>query len=348
MHRRELLTSTVKAGFAALFARTLTTGLLSGVASKVIAAESRPSGLPASWHWLAAGNVPSVVAKPALPTTVTDGTHSKVTVNDVSKIIVGGDDIADILAALGMQENVYASPDNSISTAGAAAPVHFKFNQTTSTEGLLSIGGTLFIGDNLQRHGSVAAQFRDAGVSAVVVDNNQSIPDKIRAVARYVGATDAGEELAGKVQRQLDQARKIAAARIARGRRPRMIAVTASGAAERSAVYGTGTAAEDIINTLGAIDVGVEMGLEGYSIKFSQEGLLKSNPDIVLLGDADLEQWQGASGLFSVFPTLRESNAGASNNFIVMPSELIKIGGVGVGAGALALANSDLFSTSQN
>ncbi|RLP06479.1 hypothetical protein [Propionibacterium australiense] len=167
-----------------------------GSANASATATSTHTALPEGWAWVEGTDVPSVTADPQLPTTVTDGTGTSVTVTDISKVIVGGEDIADIMAAMGLSDDVYAAPTNSVAEAATNAPVQYEYSQKTGTEGLLSVDGSLFIGNQLQRHSDVASQFRDAGVPAVVVDHKLPIPDKIRAVGSYVGYAEAADELA--------------------------------------------------------------------------------------------------------------------------------------------------------
>lgn len=308
-----------------------------GTADASVAVSGAPANLPAGWTWAEGTGIPSTTATQSLPVSVTDGTGTEVEVTDTSKIIVGGEDVADILAALGMADSIYAAPTNSVAQAALDAPEQYEYSQKTGAEGLLSLKGTLFIGNNVKRHGDVAAKFREAGVDAVVVDDQQSVADKIRAVAEYVGAADAGEELAGTVESQLEEA-TTAAGDGAVGLK--VLAVTASGAGGANAVIGSGTAAADMLEAVGATSVGVEEGLTGYSVKYSDEGLLATEPDVILMGDGDLEEWGGLEGFLEAFPTLSQTPAGTDNAFVVMPSEQIKVSGVGVGAGAKALAQA--------
>ncbi|GAE78685.1 heme ABC transporter [Cutibacterium acnes JCM 18920] len=88
-----------------------------------------------------------------LPVTTTDGTGRRVTIKNANRIIVGGEDVADILAALGWRKLIYAAPTNSVAEAAVNAPKHYGFSKKTGMEGLLSIDGTLFIGNNPMRHG---------------------------------------------------------------------------------------------------------------------------------------------------------------------------------------------------
>jgi iron complex transport system substrate-binding protein len=295
--------------------------------------------LPAGWQYVAGeADFDALTADPALPVTVTDGTGTEVEVTDVSRIIVAGDGIASTLGALGLADHIHAAPEESTSPEGLAAPEHFRFNRDTGTEGLLAMDGTLFIGDNTARHGDVAQQFRDAGTAAVVVDDQQSQLDKLRAVAEYIGDAAAGEELVAAVEADLQEARDIAAA--SQGEDLRVIQVTATGAGGQNSVAGTGVPGTELIEELGYTSVGVESGLRGFSREFSNEGILAAEPDLILLAESDYERWGGEDGLWEAFPTLQQTPAGEEHRVFVMPDAQLRYSSPDLGAGAKALAEA--------
>lgn len=299
-------------------------------------ATEAPSDLPEGWTWASGEDIPTEEATANLPVTVTDGTDTEVTISDASKIIAAGDDVADIVAALGLADNIYAAPEDSITDAAKNADEHFEFSKSTGTEGLLSVGGTLFLGNNVKRHGDVAEQFRSAGVDAAVYDDQQPTADKIRKVGEFLGAPEQADAIAKKVEDQLAEA----ADKAGDNKDLNILQVTSSGAGGADAVVGSGTAGADIVEALGAKSVGVDSGLRGYSVDYSDEGLLGTNPDVILVGDADLEEWGGADGLFEAFPTLQDTPAGKNGRIIVMPSQQLKVSGPAIGAGAIALADA--------
>ncbi|MGP9538162.1 ABC transporter substrate-binding protein [Brachybacterium sp. AOP43-C2-M15] len=348
MNRRTLLASaTALSGVAALAACGSSSGdsgggegssgADAGGADEASGAGSAPSDLPEGWTWVEGTDVPSTTASPALPVTVTDGTGSEVTIEDLSRTIVGGEDVADMLAAMGLADLIYAAPTNSVAQAALDAPEQFEFSQQTGVEGLLSVDGTCFLGNNVKRHGDVAEQFRSAGLSAAVVDDQQAVADKIRAVGEYIGDPAAAEELATAVEEQLTAAAETAGDA---AQELRVLVITSSGAGGANAVVGTGTAAADILDAVGAVNCGVEAGLRGYSVDYSDEGLLDLAPDVIITGTGDMEEWGGYEGFLAAFPTLAQTPAGQASNFVLMPSEQIKVSGSGVGAGALALASA--------
>lgn len=299
-------------------------------------AEEAPEGLPDEWTWASGTDIPTEEATPSLPVTVTDGTGTEVTIKDASKIIAAGDDVADIVASLGLAGDIYAAPEDSITEAAQNAKEHFEFSQSTGTEGLLSMGGTFFIGNNVKRHGDVAEQFRSAGVDAAVYDDQQPTADKIRKVGEFLGAKEPADKVASKVEEQL----KEASGKAGDNKDLNILQVTSSGAGGADAVVGSGTAGADIVEALGANSVGVDSGLRGYSVDYSDEGLLGTNPDVILIGDADLAEWGGEEGFWEAFPTLRDTPAGKDGRVIVMPSQQLKVSGPAIGAGAIALADA--------
>ncbi|MGO2859673.1 MAG: heme/hemin ABC transporter substrate-binding protein [Brevibacterium sp.] len=295
--------------------------------------------LPEGWSQIGGeSDFSAIEAEPELPAKVTDGTGTEVEVKDVDKIIVAGDGVASTLGALGLADNIAAAPEDAVSPEAKDAPEHFEFGKSTGVEGLLAMDGTLFIGDNTKRHGDVAGQFRDAGTDAVVMDDQQSQGDKLKAVASYVGAEEAGEELAKTVDDQLSDAAKTAEDS---GQTDlSIIEVTASGAGGQNAVAGTGTPGNEMIETLGYTSVGAESKLRGYSREFSNEGIVASAPDVIVMAESDYEKWGGEDGLWKAFPTLQQTPAGQNSAIFVMPDAQLKYSSPEIGVGAQALAEA--------
>src|SRR5690606_13032594 len=295
--------------------------------------------LPEGWrHVVGESDFSALSAEPALPATVPDGTGAEVEVTDISKIIVAGDGVASTLGALGLADKIYAAPEESTSPEGTGAPERFELSQNTGTEGLLSLDGTLFIGDNTRRHGAAAEKFNQAGTAAVVLDDQQPQTDKLQAVADYVGASEAGRELVEIVDGQLESAKETV--RDGAGKGTRIIQVTATGAGGQNSVAGAGTPGSEMIETLGFVSVGAESKLRGFSREFSDEGILAAEPDVIVMAESDYEKWGGADGLWEAFPTLRQTPAGESGTVFVLPDQQLRYSSPEFGAGAEALAEA--------
>jgi iron complex transport system substrate-binding protein len=182
----------------------------------------------------------------------------------------------------------------------------------------------------------LAERLRATGHAAVVIDDLQPPPDKVRKVAEAVGLPVQGQALALQVQAQMDQAAVMAAHN---PRRPRVIALSASGAGGLPTVAGADSAANQLITLAGGVNIGEEAGVANYS-QLSNEGVVAAAPEVILVTDNDLRLFGGEAGLWKAYPTLRHTPAGAANRVWVMPDIALKATSVGSGAGALALAQA--------
>lgn len=293
--------------------------------------------LPAGWLRVSGDALPAAAAAQAqLPVTVRSDDGAQVTVQDTSKIIAGGDDVIAVIEALGQGGHVFAAPTNTVSVAGRNAPHQFLFNRTTGVEGVLSLGGSLFLGNSVRRHTALAQKLRSVGQAAVIVDDLQPAPEKIRRVAAVLGMAAAGQALAADVQAQLDEAASVAAA--APGE-PRVMMISATGAGGAPTVAGADSAAGQLIALAGGLNIGTEAGVANYSA-LSNEGVMAAAPQVILVTEHDLQVFGGAEGIWKAYPTLKQTPAGIANRVWVMPDLQLKYLSVGTGSGALALAKA--------
>ena len=301
------------------------------------ASKDGSAALPAGWQRVAGAEVPSLQdQKASLPAKVQSDDGADVEVSDASRIIAGGDDVIAVLEALGAGKQVFAAPTNTTTQAGLAAPHQFLFNRTTGVEGVLSLHGSLFLGNSLRRHTELARKLREVGEPAVVIDDLQPAPDKVRKIASAVGLADAGQVLATQVQRQLDEAAAIGKTL---KHAPRIIHVSATGAGGQPTVAGADSASAQLMALAGGVNIGTEAGVKNYS-QLSNEGVVAAAPEVILVTEHDLQQFGGAEGLWKAYPTLKQTPAGAANRVWVMPDVQLKYTSIGSGAGALALAKA--------
>lgn len=293
--------------------------------------------LPAGWTRVDGGALPRLVGQSAvLPATVRSDDGAEVEVDDTGRIIVGGDDVIAVIDALGLGRQVFAAPKNTTTDSGRAAPHQFLFNRTTGVEGVLSLQGSLFLGNSLRRHTELAQKLRAVGEPAVVVDDLQPAPDKVRKIAAALGLAAAGEQLGTQVQQQLDEAAAIGKSI---GRAPRVIHVSATGAGGAPTVAGADSASAKLIALAGGLNIGTEAGVANYSA-LSNEGVVAAAPEVILVTEHDLALFGGAEGLWKAYPTLKQTPAGQANRVWVMPDVQLKYASVGSGVGALALAKA--------
>ena len=304
-----------------------------------VAKDDTAAALPAGWRRIAGDDVPRVAPAPQqLPATMRSDDGVEVIVADSRRTIAGGDDVISVMEALGLAAQVYAAPERSATAAGRDAPKQFLFNRNTGAEGVLGLDATLFLGNSLRRHAhsGLAQKLRDAGMAAVVVDDLQPAPDKVRKVAAALGLPQQGEMLAARVQAQLDEAARIGASH---ARKPRVIHVSASGAGGKPTVGGKDSAAANLVRIAGGVNIGDDAGVANYS-QLSNEGIVAAEPDVILLTENDLALFGGEDGLWKAYPSLRQTPAGAANRVWLMPDVELKSSSVASGAGAIALAQA--------
>ena len=302
-------------------------------------ADAATAALPAGWQRIAGDAVPVVAAAAqALPATVRSDDGVDATVSDSSRTIAGGDDVIAVMEALGLAGQVHAAPTSTTTAAGRAAARQFLFNRNTGIEGVLSLDGTLFIGNSLRRHAKsgLAARLRDAGLAVVIVDDLQPAPDKVRKVAAALGLPAQGDALAAQVAAQLAEAKAIGDAL---PRRPRVLHVSATGAGGQPTVGGRDSAAAAQIRLAGGDNAGDAAGVNDYS-SLGAEGVLALDPEVVLLSENDLRSFGGEAGLWAAYPTLARTRAGRAARVWVMPDLQLKSTSVASGTGAIALARA--------
>ncbi len=336
--RRHLLVLALAAALTACGGKPAETAAPAAAAPKAANANaSSPAAMPQGWLHLAGANVPSRTnLMPVLPVTVTSDDGEQVTVKDASRIVAGGDDVIAVIEALGLGGQVYAAPLRSATEAGRKAPKQFLFNRTTGVEGVLSLEGTLFLGNSLRRHTELAKKLRGAGEAAVVIDDLQPAPDKVRKVAAALGVAEAGNALAAQVQAQLEEAAAIASSSKVH---PRVIHLSATGAGGAPTVAGADSASGKLIGLAGGVNIGTEAGVANYSA-LSNEGVVAAAPEVILVTENDLQLFGGEAGLWKAYPTLKQTPAGAANRVWVMPDVQLKAASVGSGSGAVALAKA--------
>jgi len=297
------------------------------------------SPLPSNWQRIEGQNVPAVApTAQQLPATIRSDDDIDVTITDTSRIIAGGDDVIAVIDALHLSTQVYAAPERSATQTGRNAPLTFLFNRNTGAEGVLSLEATVFIGNSLRRHAAsgLAKKLRDAGLATVIVDDLQPAPDKVRKVAALLGLPEQGEALAAQIQAQLDEATAIGQSN---ARKPRVIQVSASGAGGRPTVAGRDNAAAALIRLAGGLNIGDEAGVANYS-ELSHEGVVASEPEVILISQQDLDLFGGEDGLWRAYPTLRQTPAGQAGRVWIMPDLQLKATSIASGAGAIALAQA--------
>lgn len=263
---------------------------------------------------LAQGGTPEATAfatapSPELPVSMTDATGTEVIVSDVSRIVPLNGDIAEIVWALGLGDNVVGVDTSATFPPGETEPLpKIGYQRQLSAEGILSLQPTVIIGSEDAGPPEVIEQLRTASVPVVIVsgddDTMQSPPPKIERVATALGVPDRGEEMASKTETEIEAARELAEEA---EDSPRVLFLYVRGAGTQM-IAGAETSADAMITAAGGVNAAAEAGLDGFQ-PLTAEAIAAAQPDVLLLLEAGLDSIGGIDGLLEI-PGVAQTPAG--------------------------------------
>lgn len=206
---------------------------------------------------------------------------------DLSRLVVIGGSLTEIVYALGEEEHLVARDSTSTVPSEAAKLPDIGYMRQLSPEGVLSVAPTAI----LALEGSGPPETMDvlsrASVPLTVVPetyDRAGILRKIRFVGAALGQDAKAEELAAEVAQDIDAARSLIDGVAARKRVLFILSLQGG----RILASGTGTAADGIIRMAGGVNA--MDAFTGYK-QVSDEAVTQARPDVILMmsrgGDLD-------------------------------------------------------------
>ena len=275
-------------------------------------------------------------AAPALPTTVTshdlDG-DTEVTVKTADAVI--GLDISGSIGAtlfgLGLGDRVVGRDVSTTFPEVEDLPVITSGGHSINSEAIIALRPDLVITDGTVGPIDVLLQLRDAGIAVVFVDTDPSLEgvgELARQVAAAMGATEAGELLATRLEGEI--AAKVAEIATVAPSAPedklRMIFLYLRGSAGIYYLFGEESGADQLIESLGGVDVAGEIGWSGMK-PMTDEALIAANPDLILVMTDGLTSVGGVDGLLEAKPAIALTRAGENKRFVDMADgEILSFG----------------------
>ena len=182
------------------------------------------------------------------------------------RIVPVNGDLAEVVYALGLGDQVVATDISATYPPEAAATPKIGYQRTLVAETILSFEPTVVLADDNAGPPEVLDQLRAAGVRVVDVPKQTDLDApaaKIRAVAGALGVPERGEELVAGLDADLAAAKDAAEAAVARSGRPKVLALYLRGDAVQL-TFGEGSGVDAVIEAAGGTDVGTEMGVVGH------------------------------------------------------------------------------------
>lgn len=267
-----------------------------------------------------AGITLPIVAKnptPALPTTVNSCDGDEVTVADVSRIVTIDlhGTLTEIVYGLGLGGNVVGRDRAADFDEAKNATIVTPTGHDLNAEAITALNPSVVLTDTTIGPIEVQEQLRAVGIPVIFFDPSRTLPGishQINAVAGALGVPAAGVELNKLVGSDMVAA---LAAVPENGAPPRIAFLYVRGTAGVYLMAGPGSGADDMIKSIGAIDVGTDIGLKMPFTQLTSEALIKAAPEAILLMSGGLESVGGVDGLIKI-QGIAQTPAGANRRVV--------------------------------
>ncbi|CAN5409771.1 hemin ABC transporter substrate-binding protein [soil metagenome] len=298
-----------------------------------------PLADPGSWKGATSARIGSEAidavtsGKQKLPATIADSQGTTVTVTDTSRILALDlyGSLSRAVFELGLGKNVVGRDISSDFAEVADRPLVTENGHDLNAEAILALDPTVIITDTSLGPWDTILQMRDAGVPVVVVDSKRSIDtigSLIGSVADALGVPARGTELTTRITARVTaKVAEIAAVAPAdTADRLRMVFLYVRGQAGVYYMFGEGSGADSLIDSLGGVDVAKEIGWKGMR-PVTDEGIISAAPDLILVMTKGLESVGGVDGLLDSIPALAQTPAGENRRVVDMAdTEILSFG----------------------
>lgn len=264
--------------------------------------------------------VPSVELDAAAGGDSDDLGYEDVEVTDVSRILPLTGMIAEVVFTLGLGDNVVGR-DAAADFVEAEALPQISEGHDVSVENALAQEPTVILADTWTGPPEAVEQLRASGIPVVILEEAWTFDDmypRFERVAEALGVPERGEELVQRTQDQMEEVRSAAPT----GDPLAVAFLYLRGTAGVYLLGGRGSGADALIEEVGAVDAGVEIGLDEPFTPITTEALIDAQPDVILVMSKGLDSVGGVDGL-SEIPGIAQTPAGQNGRVIDMPDGVL-------------------------
>lgn len=263
--------------------------------------------------------------EPELPVTVTGADGVETTVTDTSRIIPVNGDITEVVFALGLGDSVVATDVSATYPPEADALPEIGYQRSLLTEQVLDSEPTVIIGNTDAGPDEVIDQLRNVGIPVVILDYPHDLDgpaSKIRQVAAALGVPARGEGLAREVDDEIAAAADRARDQVdaAGGSPPRVAFLYLRGETVQQ-IGGRGSGVDALLEAAGAVDIGVEMGMDDFE-PLGAEALHDAAPEVLVVTTTGLDSVGGLDAVVE-HNAIVETPAGRNRRVIAMDDQLL-------------------------
>lgn len=225
------------------------------------------------------------------------------------RVVSIGGDITEIIYALGAQGTLVARDSTSLQPAVAQKLPNVGYMRQLNAEGILAMHPSLVIASELSKPSVALQQVEQAGVKVVTITGRaeiSAIGEKIAKVGEVLNRREEAKALESKLTHQL--------ATISEKPLPVKVLYILNHSGMKAMGAGSGTSADGAIRGAGLINA---MGNVPRYQPMTQEGLVASAPQLVVIGADGLKAMGGEENLWAL-PGLALTPAGKNKNLFVV------------------------------
>lgn len=233
----------------------------------------------------------------------------------VSRVVVLANGVAEIMYSLNARSILVGRDVASAEIELSDIPVVTSGHQVLP-EKVISLNPDLVIIDASTGPKAALDQIRGAGIRIVETPESWTLADisiKVAAVAAAIGAPQQGEMLNAAITSAIKTSKLP--------NQPRIVFLYLRGTSSIYLVGGTGSGADSLISTIGAIDVGAASLPRPFNT-MTAESLATLNPDVIIVMTKGLQSVGGISGLLKL-PGVAQTKAGKNQAIIDVDDSLL-------------------------
>lgn len=272
---------------------------------------------------------------PALPIEVVDATGHTVRIDSTERIVPLDGDLAEIVFALGLGDQVVATDISATFPPAAAALPDIGYQRALSAEPIAAVEPTVVLATDLAGPPETLASLRDLGIPVVIIERHHGLDgpaDKIQAVADALGVSAVGADLATTVTAEITTVIDEATSEEVGPR----VAVLYLRGNNTQLLLGSDALINAVLSGIGAVNVGAELGIRDHR-QITAEALLVAAPDVFLVTTTGLESVGGVDGLLAI-PGIAQTPAGSEGHVLAYEDQYLLGGGPRTGQLATELA----------
>jgi len=296
--------------------------------SVATAACSGADSAPASVAPVSAATVPITAASSTpttelmdAPTVVVDGRGVEVVVESAERIIPLDGDLAEIVFALGLGDQVVATDLSATFPPAADAKPEIGYQRALAAEPILEYEPTVLLATDIAGPPETLADLERLGIPLVMVptpSNSDGPGTKIRAVAAALGVEDVGDALAAQVDADIDS---VIASVPARDTPPPLVAPLYLRGKSIQLVLGTQMSISWMLEVLAVDNVANLLGV-AETEPINIEALIELQPDVIITTQSGLASVGGIDGLLEI-PGFVETPAGEQRRILAFEDQYL-------------------------